>query len=111
MGIEGITVILVDKEKNGKDEFNRPIYIEKQIPVKNVLVAPSSNDDITTSIDLTGKKAVYTLAIPKDDNHKWENKKVIFFENEWRVLGFEIKGIDKNIPLCWNRKIMVERYE
>lgn len=111
MGIKGITVVLIDKEKIGTDKFNRPIYEEKKIFVDNVLVAPSNTEDITTSVDMTGKKAVYTLAIPKKDDHIWKNKKVIFFGEEWKVLGFEIKGMDANIPLCWNKKVMVERYE
>lgn len=111
MGIQGINVVLIDKEKIGTDKFNRPIYQEKEITVDNVLIAPSNTDDITTSVDMTGKKAVYTLAIPKNDDHIWKNKKVKFFNEEWMVLGFEIQGIDANIPLCWNKKVMVERYE
>lgn len=108
---KGIDVILVDGKEIGKDEFNRPIIQEKKIYVHDVLVAPSSTNDITSSIDLTGKKAIYTLAIPKDDRHDWEGRKVIFFNKEWRVLGFPIEGIEENIPLKWNKKVMVERYD
>ena len=89
MGIKGITVVLIDKEKIGTDKFNRPIYKEKEISVDNVLVAPSNNEDITTSVDLTGKKAVYTLAIPKKDDHIWKNKKVIFLEKNGRFLDLK----------------------
>ena len=109
--IRGITVILYDKQEVGVDAFNRPIYEEITVNVDNVLVAPSSSDDVITSTDLVGKKAVYTLAIPKGDTHIWENKKVEFFGQMWRVFGFAIQGIDANIPLDWNKKVMVERYE
>lgn len=108
--IKGITVILIDKVKTGKDEFNHPIYKENMIEVENVLVAPSSTTDIVTSEDLEGKKAVYTLAIPKGDTHDWEDKKIIFFNQKWHSFGFTIQGIDENIPLEWNKKVMVERY-
>lgn len=109
--IKGIEVILYDKVKIGTDPFNYPVYEEHEIKVDNVLVAPSTTDDIVTSQDLAGKKAIYTLAIPKNDLHDWEDKKVTFFGNEWHTFGFTLQGIDENIPLEWNRKVMVERYE
>lgn len=111
MIIKGIDILLFDTVETGRDPFNAPIYEEKEIKVSNVLVAPSSTDDITTSTDLFGKKAIYTLAIPKGDKHNWEDKKVFFFGKYWRVLGFCIEGIEENIPLYWNKKIMVEHYE
>lgn len=108
--IKGITVVLYQNVKIGTDEFNHPIYEEREIEVDNVLVAPSSTNDITTATDLTGKKAVYTLGIPKDDDHEWENSKVRFFDQTFKVLGFSIMGIKENIPLEWNKKVMVEKY-
>lgn len=109
--IKGVPIILYEKEKVGTDQFNQPIYEEKEIIVENVLIAPSTTDDIVTSTDLVGKKAVYTLAIPKGDTNDWENQRVKFFGNTWLVFGFTLQGIDENIPLQWNKKVMVERYE
>ncbi len=108
--IKGITVILFDKIETGKDGFNRPIYEEIPVEVENVLIAPTSETDIISQLNLTGKKAVYTLAIPKGDNHDWKDRKVQFFGETWRTFGFPIKGIDANIPLDWNMKVTVERY-
>lgn len=108
--IKGVPIILCEKEKVGTDQFNQPIYEEKEIIVENVLIAPSTTDDIVTSTDLVGKKAVYTLAIPKGDTNDWENQRVKFFGNTWLVFGFTLQGIDENIPLQWNKKVMVERY-
>lgn len=109
--IKGITVTLRVKTKVGEDPFRASIYEYSDVDVENVLVAPASTDDIVTTQDLTGKKAVYTLAIPKGDTHNWENTTVKFFGREWRTLGFPIEGIEENIPLDWNKKVMVERYE
>ena len=108
--IKGITVVLVAKIQTGTDAFNRPIYEYAEEKVDNVLVAPATSDDIATSQDLTGKKAVYTLAIPKGDTHNWIDATVRFFGQEWHTFGYPQEGIEANIPLDWNKKVMVERY-
>lgn len=111
MTIKGITVTLFSKEKMGLDPFGNNIYQEKETEVENVLVAPSTTDEITSSTDLYGKRASYTLAIPKGDKNYWENGIVSFFNQKWRVIGMPLEGIEENIPLSWNKKVMVERYE
>ena len=75
-----------------------------------MLVAPASADDIVSQLNLTGKKAVYTLAIPKGDKHNWLDRRVQFFGETWQTFGFPVKGIEENIPLDWNEKVMVEKY-
>lgn len=109
--IKGIQVVLFEKTKTGMNEFDEPVYQEKRKVIDDVLVMPSSTDDMITSQNLTGKKAMYTLAIPKGDENKWEDNIVEFFGQRWHVLGFSIEGIEKNIPLRWNKKVMVEKYE
>lgn len=116
--IRGITVKLYEKKQridgDGNpitDGFGKPIYDEIPIEVENVLVTPSSSDDIITNTDLTGKKAVYTIAIPKGDTHDWENKRVEFFGEMFKTFDVPVKGIDEMIPLNWNMKVKVERYE
>ena len=94
-----------------KDKTNRPIMTESTVVVDNVLVAPVSSDDVTNTLNLTGKKAVYQLAIPKGDANTWENAQVEFFGEKWRTIGVPEQGIEANIPLKWNKKIKVERYE
>lgn len=109
--IKGITVTLIQKKEVGRDPFNKPIYEDVPIEVDNVLVSPTSTEDIVNTLDLTGKKAVYTLAIPKGDTNDWEDAEVIFFGKRWRTFGFVTEGIEHLIPLDWNKKVMVERYE
>lgn len=108
--IKGITIILVDKIEDGKDPFGNPKYKDRDIDIENVLIQPTSSDDIVNQMNLTGKKAVYTLAIPKDDTHEWEDKEVKFFGQRWRTFGIPLEGIEDLIPLDWNKKVMVERY-
>jgi hypothetical protein len=109
--IKGITVTLIKKKEVGRDPFNAPKYEDVEVKVENVLVSPTSTDDIVNQLNITGKKAVYTLAIPKGDTHVWENQEVRFFGKRWRVFGMELQGIEDLIPLDWNKKVMVERYE
>ena len=108
--IKGITVTLINKAETGKDPFGKPIYGDVEVLVDNVLVSPTSSDDIVNQLNLTGKKAVYTLAIPKEDAHTWEDQEVRFFNDRWRVFGIPLQGIDHLIPLDWNKKVMVEQY-
>ena len=108
--LKGITVTLHDKVLTGKDAFNAPIYEEVDVDVENVLVAPVSSTEAQEMLDLTGKKVVYQLAIPKGDTHVWENKRVSFFSEDWLVVGFVTEGIEDMIPLLWNKKVQVERY-
>lgn len=108
--IKGITVTLYERKETGKDDFNHPVYEETPVEVGNVLVAPASTDEILETFNLTGKKAVYNIAIPKGDNHEWQDNRVDFFGSRWRVVGFPQRGIEANIPLEWNEKWMVEKY-
>ena len=109
--IKGVPVTLVTKTQSGEDPFGNPIYTETEITVDNVLIAPVSGDDVINQLNLTGRKAVYQLAIPKGDTNIWENQDVRFFGDRWRVFGVPTQGIDHLIPLDWNKKVTVERYE
>lgn len=109
--IKGIPIVLKKKIQVSEDGFRRPIYEYVDEIVENVLVSPTTASDVLSSVDLTGKKAVYTLAIPKGDTHDWENQLVEFFGQTWRTFGIPLEGIESNIPLDWNKKVTVERYE
>lgn len=109
--IKGVPVTLINRVEIGKDPIGEPIYDEVPVVVDNVLVSPTSSDDITSNFELYGKKAVYTLAIPKGDKNNWTDAKVSFFDETWRTFGIPLEGIEAMIPLDWNKKVQVERYE
>ena len=112
--LTGITIQLVNRVKTGEDAFGAPISEEIMEDVKNVLVGLPTQDDLTTATDLTGKKVTYMLGIPKGDTHTWENREIILpypFSGKFRTVGFSVVAIDDMVPLAWNRKVMVERYE
>lgn len=109
--IKGITVKLIRHEQTGTDSFGAKTTKEVSETVDNVLVSPVSSEDNVNNMQLYGRMASYSLAIPKGDNHKWENAEVEFFGRRWRTIGIPVKGIESNIPLAWNAKVQVERYE
>lgn len=109
--LHGVTITLFERTQSGTDPFNRPVYTETAVPVENVLIGEPSTQDIVDVLNLTGKKLAYTLAIPKGDAHEWTNRTVEFFGERFRTIGEPTQGIEALIPLEWNRKVKVERYE
>lgn len=110
--IRGVTIVLYDLTQTGKDPLNKPIYSETPVAVDNVLIAPVSSTEQLETYTLTGRRAVYQLGIPKGDAHEWTaGKKVRFFGADWRIIGIPTEGIEEMIPLSWNKKVQVERYE
>lgn len=110
--MRGTSVILHRRTKVGTDALNHPIYSETLETVDNVLIAPVSADEVLETYNLTGRKAVYQLGIPKGDEHDWmAGSKVTFFGEDWRIIEIPQEGLEYLIPLSWNKKVRVERYE
>lgn len=108
--IKGIPVMLYERTVVGEDAFGHPTYKEIPVIVENVLVAQAATTEVLDMLNITGKKAVYNIAIPKGDTHIWQDCRVDFFGESWRVIGFPQQGIEENIPGKWNQKWMVEHY-
>ena len=108
--IHGITVRLYVKTQTGTDDFGAPVFEETPKEVCNVLVGEPTSEDIVSSLQLYGKRIAYTLAIPKGDEHDWDNVTVEFFGQKFRTYGGVTQGIENMIPLAWNKKVKVERY-
>jgi hypothetical protein len=109
--MKGVNIILYAEAQTGTDDFNRPIYAETPVIVSNVLIGEPSTEQITDELNISGKRLAYTLAIPKGDTHDWKDKTVEFFGEKFRTFGEPTQGIDHLIPLAWNKKVKVERYE
>ena len=107
----GITIKLLERTQTGTDGFNRPIYAETPVDVENVLVGEPSTDEITTELNISGKRLAYTLAIPKGDSHTWEDRRVEIRGEIFEVIGKPTEGIEALIPLDWNKKVKVAQYE
>jgi hypothetical protein len=108
--LHGETVALTVKTQTGTDALGCPTYTEEQVLVDNVLIAPVTGQEAIDTLNLTGRRAVYWLAIPKGDSHIWEDTTVSFGGHTWRTIGTPVEGIEDMVPLAWNRKVQVERY-
>lgn len=109
--LKGINVTLKTRIRDGTDQLGQHIYKYEEKVVMNVLISPTKSEEKLSTLNLTGRTAVYTLGIPKGDNNEWENNSVYFFGKWWRVFGTPLEGIEELIPLSWNKKVMVERYD
>lgn len=109
--INGIPITLYTTVEEGFDAFHRPVVTETAVTVEDVLVAPITETEILESINLTGRKAVFILGIPKGDTNDWTDKKVAFFGRTFRTIGAPVEGIVDMIPLRWNKKVRCEEYD
>lgn len=107
----GVTVTLYERVLTGHDALNDPVYALTPVDVPNVLVGQPTTDEVTSSIDLYGKRIEYMLGIPKGDTHNWEDTAVIIFGQTYRTFGSTIQGIEANVPTPWHKKVRVARYE
>ena len=108
--MKGITVQLIKKVQTGTDAFNAPVYTESTVDVDNVLIGEPNTEDVTSDLQMYGKRCAYVLAIPKGDANEWEDQIVSFFGKRWRVYGNVTQGIEHLIPLSWNKKVHVEAF-
>lgn len=109
--IRGMDVTLYEKRQVGEDAFHAPVYEETPVTVHGVLVGEPESADIVNELQLYGRRLAYVLAVPKGDTHNWEDTTVEFFGQKFRTYGGVTQGMEELIPLQWNKKVKVERYE
>lgn len=108
--MKGAAVTLHVKTQTGVNSLNNPVFTDTTVVVNNVLIGQPSTDDVTSSIELYGKRIEFMLGIPKGDTHAWEDTVVEFFGKKFRTFGAVIEGIEENIPTPWHRKVRCERW-
>lgn len=111
MQIKGQTIILYVKREIGKDEFNSPIFEEVPENVDNVLIQPNSDTEILNDIQLYGKRTQYTIHVPKNDTHNWEDSTIEFYGQKWITVGHGVIYDKSLTPLDWNKQIKVVAYD
>lgn len=109
MQIKGIDVVLHVRTQSGTDAIGNPVYSTEDKTVGNVLVSPTTVDDLVDRARLEGTVELYSMGIPKGDEHVWLENTVSFFGKTWHCYA-EKEGIEANIPLAWNKIVYVERY-
>lgn len=113
--LKGISITIEVKTQTGTDPLGAPVFSSRWETVENVLVGQPDPEEVKQALDIQGKKVIYKLAIPKGDEHDWENTRVMLpepysFAGTYMTVGFPISGIDELVPLSWNQKVLLERY-
>lgn len=108
--IKGGSVVLHKRTINGYDPLGNPIYKYTDVTVENVLWNESSVDDLIDTNRLEGTQELYTLSIPKGDANTWLENTVTFNGKTYHCYA-EGEGMEDLIPLEWNKKVLVERYD
>lgn len=108
--MKGTTVQLVVGTVTDYDPFGKPVETEALVDVPDVLVGQPSTDDVTSSIQLYGKRIDYVLGIPKGDENDWINKTVYIWGEKFQTIGYPMTGEQENIPLRWGKNVKVQRY-
>lgn len=106
--IKGISVTLYQRSEGQPDRFGVSAIIETPVSVADVIVAPVGGQEAVDTMNLYGRTATYKLGIPKGDAHTWDNCRVEFFGQSFRVFGKPTEGISDMIPLRWNKQVLVE---
>lgn len=107
----GASVVLYERTQAGVDAFSDPVYDTQPVTVENVLIGQPTTDEVTSGIDLYGKKTEYMLGLPKGDAHNWTDATVVIFGEPFQTFGATIQGIEANVPTPWHKKVRVCRYE
>lgn len=110
--LKGITIQLFVRGEI-TDPFGAPEIADGHwIDVDNVLYGEPSTEDVINTLNLYGKHVSYVLAIPKGDTNDWTDTLVRLPDGcTYKTIGYPIQGIDNLIPLDWNKKVKVERYD
>lgn len=84
----GVPVTLYEKVNSGQcDPFGVPIYTRSPVTVENVIIGQPTTQEVVDTLNLTGKKIVYLLGIPKGDEHVWTDRKVSFFGEDFHTIA------------------------
>ena len=108
--MKGTTIQIVKTTQTGTDPFGKPIYSEQFVDVPDVLVGSPTTDDVTSTLNLYGKKIEYVLGIPKGDTNNRVDAEVVIWGKRFRTIGYPVTGEQANIPLRWGQNVRVERY-
>lgn len=108
--MKGTTVKVLQKTVTGQNEMHEDIVTETWIDVPDVLVGQPTTDDITSTLQLYGKRIEYVLGIPKGDTNDWVDTEVEIWGEKYKTIGYPMTGEKENIPLRWGKNVKVERY-
>jgi hypothetical protein len=110
--ISGETVTVLAYAEVGRDDMNTPIYAwAPEQTVGNVLVGPSSTDDLDGSTRPEGVEVVLALHWPKTYTASLRGKRVEVRGTTYEVVGDPQPYTAANTPGAWNRPCYLKNTE
>lgn len=97
----GETVTVVGRRETGRDSFNEPIFVEDEVVVDNVLVAPKFSQDLAGALRVEGDLSALELHFPKSFTGSLRGKLVRVRGVTYRVEGDPSGYTVVNTPLAW----------
>lgn len=105
----GEIVLVEEPAVAGVDEFNAIIYGKSGwSAIDNVLVSPSSTDNVTDTNRPDGKIVVYTLHFPKTFDESLKGKKINVRGEVYKVIGDPKHYSAQATPGQWWMPVKVE---
>lgn len=109
--MRGENVTVITATPTGVDEFNNPTHTRTELTVTDVLVAPTTTNDLTGSTRPDGKTTTLTLHFPKTFTGRLAGALVRVRGVEYRVVGNPVAYQTANTPTRWNRPVELEEVE
>ena len=107
--IRGTDVAVIRRTVDSRDDMGEPVFSESRETVGNVLVAPSSTDEMDETNRMFGITCDLTLHFPKSYTASLEGCAVDVGGTLYRVLGDPQPYMVGNTPTPWNRAAKVAR--
>lgn len=107
--ISGTSVTVLRRVLSSRDEMGEPVFATSTETVGNVLVTPSSTDEMDETNRAFGVTCELTLHFPKSYTASLDGCAVEVSGVEYRVLGDPQPYMPENTPTPWNRPVKVAR--
>lgn len=108
MGLfKGEAVEVLRPVEDELDDMGEPTILWESETVENVLCAPSTTEDLEATRP-DGVKVSVTFHFPKTYKKSLRGCKVLYNQNEYRIIGNPIPYMEQNTPGQWNYPALAE---
>ncbi len=104
---EGVSVEVMRPIEGELDDMGEPTTTWETETVENVLVAPSTTEDLEATRP-DGARVSVTFHFPKTYTKPLRGCMVIYNQNKYRIIGSPVPYMEQNTPGQWNYPALAE---